>query len=144
METVVVEKVVVPVRITNVYDLHEVTLGTRTTDAVRTLDVPEALVDAGASTLCLPKNIVAQLGLQPLRTRMSQTVGGPTQLRVFGTVRLTVQGRECTCDVVEIPDSCPVLVGQVPLELLDFVVDPARQKLIGNPAHGGEHIIEVY
>jgi len=24
------------------------------------------------------------------------------------------------------------------------VVDPVNQRLIGNPAHGGEHIIEVY
>ena len=38
----------------------------------------------------------------------------------------------------------PVLVGQIPLEGLDFVVDLANQRLIGNPAHGGEHIIELY
>jgi hypothetical protein len=36
------------------------------------------------------------------------------------------------------------LIGQVPLELLDFVVDPRGQRLIGNPEHGGEHIIELY
>jgi hypothetical protein len=46
--------------------------------------------------------------------------------------------------VTEIPDDCPVLIGQVPLELLDFVVDPKGQRLIGNPAHGGEHMIEIY
>jgi hypothetical protein len=45
---------------------------------------------------------------------------------------------------VGVPDDCPVLIGQVPLELLDFVVDPGGQRLIGNPAHGGEHIIELY
>jgi hypothetical protein len=37
-----------------------------------------------------------------------------------------------------------VLIGQVPLELLDFVVDPRAQKLIGNPAHGGEQMLEMY
>jgi hypothetical protein len=30
------------------------------------------------------------------------------------------------------------------LELLDFVVDPVHQRLIGNPAHGGEQMIELY
>ena len=45
--------------------------------------------------------------------------------------------------VVEADDRCPVLIGQVPLELLDFLVDPVGQRLIGNPAHGGEHMIEV-
>ena len=65
-------------------------------------------------------------------------------LQVYGTARVVVQGRECSCDVIELPDDCPTLLGQVPLELLDFVVDPSGQRLIGNPAHGGEHIIELY
>ena len=59
-------------------------------------------------------------------------------------MRLAIQGRECPCDVTELPDDCPVLIGQIPLELLDFVVDPVNQRLIGNPAHGGEHILELY
>jgi hypothetical protein len=53
-------------------------------------------------------------------------------------------GRDCTSDVTELPDDCPVLIGQIPLEALDFVVDPLAQRLIGNPAHGGEQIIEIY
>lgn len=137
-------KVLVPAQIENVYDLHEVSLGTRTAEAVRRIDVPDALVDTGASTLSLPKRFVAQLGLKPLRGRQARTSSGPATLQVHGTVRLTVQGRDCTCDVVEIPADCPVLIGQIPLELLDFVVDPDGQRLIGNPAHGGEHIIELY
>jgi clan AA aspartic protease len=106
--------------------------------------VNDALVDTGASTLSLPKRIVEQLGLTSLRTRQARTSAGPVNLQVFGTVRLTIQGRDCTCDIVEIPDDCPVLIGQIPLELLDFVVDPGGQRLIGNPAHGGEHVIELY
>ena len=38
----------------------------------------------------------------------------------------------------------PVLIGQIPLELLDWVVDPKGQRLIGNPEHGGEQIMEVF
>ena len=29
-------------------------------------------------------------------------------------------------------------------EALDFVIDPIQSKLIGNPAHGGEHVIGLY
>ena len=102
-------KVMVPARIENVYDLHEVTQGNRAPDAVRRIDVRESLVDTGASTLALPKRLVAELGLTPLRNRQARTAAGPTTLQVFGTVRLTtVQGRDCTCDVVEISDDCPV------------------------------------
>jgi hypothetical protein len=46
--------------------------------------------------------------------------------------------------VAEVPDDCPVLIGQIPLEVLDFVVDPVGQRLIGNPAHGGEQMLEMY
>ena len=42
------------------------------------------------------------------------------------------------------PTTAPSLIGQVPLELLDFVVDPSGQKLIGNPEHGGQHMIDLY
>jgi hypothetical protein len=59
-------------------------------------------------------------------------------------VRLTIQGRECPTEVVEVPDSVPVLIGQIPLEYLDFVVDPRSRKLVGNPAHGGEHMFELF
>lgn len=45
---------------------------------------------------------------------------------------------------METHEDCPVLIGQVPLELLDFVVDPKTQRLIGNPAHGGEQTYEMY
>lgn len=30
------------------------------------------------------------------------------------------------------------------LELMDFVVDPANQRLIGNPARGGQWTLELY
>lgn len=137
-------KVLVAARIENVYDLHEVSQGTRAVNLVRCVEVPDALVDTGASTLSMPKSLVSQLGLKPLRTRQARTSAGLIALQVFGTVRLSVQGRECTCDVVAIPDDCPVLIGQVPVELLDFVVDPQGQRLIGNPAHGGEQMVELY
>jgi hypothetical protein len=63
---------------------------------------------------------------------------------VYQAVRLTVQDRDCTVDVLEVPDSVPVLIGQVALEVLDFVVDLPNRRLIGNPAHGGQQMFEVY
>ena len=68
-------KVAVSARIENVYDLHEVSLGTRPVDAVRAVDIADALVDTGASTLSLPKRMITQLGLQFLRTRQARQQG---------------------------------------------------------------------
>ncbi|MCH8029764.1 MAG: hypothetical protein IH874_07525 [Candidatus Dadabacteria bacterium] len=66
---------------------------------------------------------------------MTTTQAKCTHCGIYEAVRLTVQGREMTADVAEVPDECPVLIGQIPLEGLDFVVDPVGQRLIGNPDH---------
>ena len=94
--------------------------------------------------LSLPKRMVAALGLKPYRTRRVRTVGGIVDTGFCAAVRLTVQGRDFTTDVAEIPDDGPVLIGQIPLEGLDFVVDPIGQRLVGNPEHGGEHMLDVF
>ncbi|MGH7138644.1 MAG: aspartyl protease family protein, partial [Pirellulales bacterium] len=104
----------------------------------------DALVDTGATTLLLPKRLISQLGLRHHRTRESRGIGGTVQMRMFSAVWLTIQDRECALDVGEIDDSFPVLIGQLPFESLDFVVDRSSQRLIGNPAHGGHHVIEVF
>jgi clan AA aspartic protease len=134
-------KVLVIAKIENLEDLFSVKKGLLQAKQVRTIEVEDALVDTGATGLSLPKRLIEQLGLEPLRMRRARTSAGTVNVQVYGTVRLTIQGRDCPSDVSEVPDDCPVLIGQVPLELLDFVVD---QRLIGNPAHGGEHIIELY
>ena len=94
--------------------------------------------------LSLPRRLIVQLGLHQFRARPVRTSGGHVTVPVYGTARLTIQERWCPCDVAELPDDCPVLIGQVPLELLDFVVDPANHRLIGNPEHGGEWMFEMY
>lgn len=144
MEMSLMGKVLVAAKIENLSDLLHVETGSMNPDQVRSLEVTDALVDSGATTLAMPKRLIDQLGLKPLRRRRALTTAGEREVQVYGPVRLTVQGRECHVDVSEIADKCPVLIGQVPLELLDFVIDPAGQRLIGNPAHGGEQMIELY
>ena len=56
---------------------------------------------------------------------------------------LTIQGPSIArCEVSELAEDCPVLIGYIPLEMLDFVVDPKDQRLIGNPDHNGEWMID--
>jgi clan AA aspartic protease len=137
-------KVLVTARMENIHDLLNVSQGLLKPEEVRSIEVTDAFVDTGASTLCLPKRLVAQLGLKPGQKRRARTTAGAVMLQYYGLVRLTIQEREWSGDVLEVPDDCPVLIGLIPLEAIDFVVDPARQCLIGNPAHGGEQMVELY
>lgn len=144
MSTETMGKVLVAATIENLSDVLDVEKGRLTPDQVRRIEVGDALVDTGATSLCMPRRLVEQIGLTPLRTRSARTSAGVVQVQVYGTARLTVQGRECRIDVTGLPDECPVLIGQVPLGLMDWVVDPGRKRLIGNPEHGGEQMIEIY
>lgn len=144
MEIATMGKVLVSAKIENLFDLYEVQQGRLAPDQVRTVEVDGALVDTGATLLSLPKRYIEQLGLTQVRERTARTVGGIIRLRIYSNVRLTIQGRDVTTEVCEVPDGCPALIGQIPLEGLDFVVDLTGQRLIGNPDHGGEQMIELY
>ncbi len=137
-------KVIVAARIENLVDALAVQQGQLSPDQLRYVDVPEALVDTGATMLGMPRSLIAQLGLVRGRVRQARSVGGMVSLQIYQAVRLTIQGRDCACEVMELADELPVLIGQVPLELLDWVVDPQNQTLIGNPAHGGQHMVDAF
>jgi hypothetical protein len=144
MGTATMGKVLVTATIENLEDLFQAQKGVIPAEQVRRVEVADALVDNGATGLLAPGNVIARLGLSPVRTRNAKTVAGTTLLQVYRAVRLSVQGRDCILDISEVPDDCPVIIGQIPLEAMDWVVDPRNQQLIGNPAHGGEQMLEVY
>ena len=104
----------------------------------------EALVDTGATRLYLKPSVIKKLGLDRTDTVRSKTTNGDALRYKYEPVRLELMGRAENFDVIEVPEDVPNLLGQVPLEVLDFVVDSRGQKLIGNPAHGGEQMTEEY
>jgi predicted aspartyl protease len=137
-------RVVVTAKLENLEDLFRLSKGEIAADQVRSVEVTDALVDTGATMLLAPATIIRQLGLVQFKKRPSRALGGPLEIPIYASVRLTVQGRDCNVDVGEIPDEFPVLIGQVPLELLDWVVDTKNRRLIGNPEHGGQQMIDVF
>jgi predicted aspartyl protease len=144
METETMGRVLTEVTIENLQDAWDTRRNMISADQARRVTIPDALVDTGATTLSLPTQIIRQLGLQEQYKKMARSSVGVSEVSVYDAVRLTIQGRTCTVDVVEVPDETPVLIGQIPLEFLDFVVDMRARALIGNPAHGGEHVLELY
>jgi clan AA aspartic protease len=138
-----VGRVLTPIRVESLEDLLAARNGTLAKDQVRRVDIVEALVDTGATMLALPTRYIEQLGLKKMRDRSVVTAAGIKSVVIYDAVRLTIQGRDCTVEVMEVPDVVPALVGQIPLESLDLVVNPLAGKLTGNPEHGGEHVLEL-
>jgi predicted aspartyl protease len=143
-EPEVVGRVLVEATIESLKDLWDSERGMLPNEQVRRVHVSDALVDTGGTLLSLPTRLIKQLGLFKTSTRRVTTSAGVAQADLYETVRLTIQGRSCPMDVLEVPDSVPVLIGQIPLEYLDFVIDLRSRTLIGNPAHGGEQMYELY
>lgn len=63
METNLMGRVVVRALLENAYDLRDVERGLLSADQVRRLEIEDALVDTGATTLSMPKRLIEQLGL---------------------------------------------------------------------------------
>jgi predicted aspartyl protease len=137
-------KVLVTAKIENLKDLYLASRKKTKRSKVRSIEVTDALVDSGATTLSMPKRLIDQLGLDRMGARRMRTAGGPREVPLYEAARLTLHGRYCITDVMELPDNCPVLIGQVPLELMDFVIDPKGQRLIGNPEHGGKWMLDQF
>ena len=77
-------------------------------------------------------------------TRRVSIVTGPACINRCEPVRVDLMNRYEDFDVSEVPETVPNLLGQIPLEEMDFVVDPKRRRLIPNPEHGGDWILELY
>ncbi len=144
MERETMGRVTTEAMIENFEDLWAVKRGLLPADEARRVIVPDALVDTGATLLSLPTALIRQLGLSLVASKRVTSRIGLAEAGVYEAVRLTIQGRTCTMDVMEVPDTVPVLIGQLPLEHLDLVVDLRSRSLTGNPAHGGEHVYELY
>lgn len=143
MKTEEMGRVLTAATIENYVDLWAAKQGIINDDQIRRIEVTDALVDSGATLLSLPKSLIKQLGLEKTAEKRVTSSIGVGEANLHPAVRLTIQGRSCTMDVMEVPDGVPVLIGQLPLEHLDFVIDMRRHALIGNPAHGGEHVYEL-
>src|SRR5271163_4892805 len=144
METNTMGVVLVTALIENYYDVKSAEEGLISDVKVRRLEVPDARVDTGATYVSMPMRLINQLGLKRIKTVQAKTTAGPVSFGIFEPVKLTIQGRDCEVRVAEVADNCPVLIGYIPLEQLDFVVDTKKQQLIGNPDHGGEYMIDLY
>ena len=130
------------IELENQYDLVAVKLGVMNPEEVRKITVPDALVDTGATGLCLPTSLIEQLGLTPIEMRRARAATGIVERMLYSEVQFTILERTSTIQVTDLPEGSPVLVGHMVLEHLDLCLD-IKKGLIYNPAHDGEWIIEI-
>jgi clan AA aspartic protease len=103
--------------------------GTIEQDQVRSVTLDQVLIDTGATTLCLPPNIIAQLGLKLLKEVDVATAMGIGKARIFQDAKICICGREGTFECLELPGGGDPLLGVIPLEMLGLEPDLKNQSL---------------
>lgn len=122
-------KVLITVKITNRGD--EILAGREviSQEQVRSVTLKNVLVDTGATTLCLPSDVIAKLGLELLREVNVATATGIAKARIFQDAKITICDRTGTFECLELPGGSDALIGVIPLEALGLEPDLRNQTL---------------
>jgi clan AA aspartic protease len=101
------------------------------------------LVDTGAGTLVITEAMQQELGL---KTRVGKTVrmanNDSVNVQEADPVEVHWKNRSMVCRPWVIPGAQKALLGLIPLEDMDLMVDPNGQAVVG--AHGDEQIGILY
>ena len=122
-------KVITTLVITNRIDEAKAEDGLIPIEQVRSVTLENVLVDTGATTLCLPKDVLARLGLKILKQVVVETATGISEARIFQDAKISLCGREGTFECWELPEGKTPLLGVIPMEALGIEVDLKNQRL---------------
>lgn len=102
-------------------------------DEVKRIHV-NMLVDTGSYMLAINENMQAYLQLPVVDKRKARLANEQSiECDVVGPVDIRFQNRSTTCRAMVLPGDAEPLLGSIPLEDLDVVINPLRQELTVNP-----------
>ncbi len=100
-------------------------------DKIRQVEV-NAMVDTGAMNMVVPDHIAVQLGLDHVSyTEVELANSKSEKVEIVGPVEIRFANRVSAANVVVMGNE--VLLGAIPMQDMDVVVDPRRERLIVNP-----------
>jgi len=118
----------------NVFDEKKAREGLIDEKDVRSVTV-QAIVDTGAMSLVINEELQEKLGLDVIKRKFAQIANGQrVPCDIAETVQINWKDRCSSLNAVVIPGAKAVLLGAIPLEDMDLMVNPVTQELVG--AHG--------
>ena len=95
-----------------------------------------ALVDTGAYNMCINEIIQSQLELPFVEKRTGVLANGEIETyNLVGPLTLKFKNRTTICNALVLPGNNEVLLGAIPMEDMDVIIDPKKQTLEVNPEH---------
>jgi hypothetical protein len=86
--------------------------------------------------MCVTEEVALQLGFdiqEVSRQVVTLADGHQRKVSKIAPVEICVENRSYVTEALVLGDDC--LMGVLPLEAMDLLVDPTRQKLLVNPSH---------
>ena len=112
-------------------------------EEVRSLTVDEAIVDTGAMTLCINEEMRQKLGLDIEYNRPVRVANGErVSCQVTEPVQIAWKDRFTACYAYVVPGIEVTLLGVIPLEDMDLMVNPVARELVG--IHGDDWLGMLY
>lgn len=136
-------KVLTTLTVTNRIDEASAARGLMPPEQVRSVTLQDVLVDTGATTLCLPAAVIAQLGLDLLKEVEVSTATGVSKARIFQDAKISLLGREGTFECLELPGGRNALLGVIPLEALGLEPDLRNQTLKVLPSESADTYLTI-
>ena len=94
----------------------------------------KALVDTAAYDLIIDRQTQEQLQLPVLGRRLIKLADESImEVDIVGPVEVRFETSATTVRALVLPDTEEVLLGAIPLEGLDVIIDPLRERLLVNP-----------
>jgi clan AA aspartic protease len=91
-----------------------------------------ALADTGALMLCIPEHIANQLQLETESLReVSVADGRSSNVPYVGPIKVSFGKRFCYVGALVLGDE--VLLGAIPMEDMDLIVNPSRREITVDP-----------
>ena len=96
----------------------------------------KALVDSAAYELVINEDVKKQLDLPVLEERIVKLADdSERRVELVGPVEIRFENRSTVVRAVVLPGAAKILLGAIPMEGLDVVIDPREQRLIVNPSY---------
>jgi hypothetical protein len=128
-------------KLTNWFDLEQVSNGAITEDEVRWIEV-EGVVDTGAVKTVLPVAVADAIGISGGKRTVAQFADGSTAtVETTKPMQIDVEGRTCIDTAMILGDE--VLIGQITLESTDLLADCTNRRLVPNPEHPHQPVFKV-
>lgn len=132
-----------PIKLINSYDEERALSGEYGPEQVRSVEI-EALVDTGATMLVLPTEVVERLGLRVAGHRKVRYADGRVaSIPWVAGIKIVILGRETVVTALVEGVGTTPLIGQIPLEELDLLVDPKSRELRVNPASPDVPLLDI-